>query len=688
MPRHLGSRAVIAHIKVGIRNVALAQTSLSFSRLIPLLHGNTIISFRQVSGHYEVTHAPRVRTQLFPMRRSLRTRIASGFIFKQSTFGAYPVPMENAMLMIRLLHLPTRRKGLLPGVIHLSIISNGVYTPSQIFKQKLFLNSLVREYADNARRVLGVSGCPSHPSVSGLCNNEKNTESGSTLQNLFTPNNHKRPPTKVMRELQPNVRDISEAMMKTSEKKKALFNTNMLFVIYGQFLDHEIVSTPGERIDREASMPIRDRKTGLFMSFTRAGILRYHYKQCCTANYFTGNVWQQPTFNRLTSFIDGGAIYGSNHLRANVLRTFRDGKIVMKRLGKEMYLPFNSPSHLMFTLKNEPRNHDRSLFTTGDTRVNENVFLTAIHTIFAREHNRVCGLLREWYRHHRRKNRKFQTDEWLYQIAKQIVTAEFQSITYNEFLPRLLGKHALPKYRRYNSKVDARISTYHSSFAYRFGHSAIWDTYDILDRKGSLHTVTMKDLFFNTKKFLLFGMDNLFNSMFDTPAAAVDEQVVDSLRNFLFNPKGRHILDLAALNLHRSRDLGIPSYLGVQSVMKSGTGLNNILPEFRDKLLKIYGRADKIDAFIGGLCEQKRPGSLVGPLFWAVNTDQFLRLRDGDRHFYKNMKWHNSIRNMPIVKKILKDEIRISHVIFPNADLVPGQFEEGVSLFSTASRAL
>lgn len=69
---------------------------------------------------------------------------------------------------------------------------------------------------------------------------------------------------------------------------------------------------------------------------------------------------------------------------------------------------------------------------TGDSRVNEQPGLTAIHTIWMREHNRVARQLKalnpSW------------NDETVFQEARRFVVAEMQHITYNEWLPIIVGE--------------------------------------------------------------------------------------------------------------------------------------------------------------------------------------------------------------------------------------------------------
>ena len=71
----------------------------------------------------------------------------------------------------------------------------------------------------------------------------------------------------------------------------------------------------------------------------------------------------------------------------------------------------------------------------GDVRSGENVGLTSLHTVFAREHNRIVDELAD--------RDPDLSDDALYTLARRVVETEIQKITYDEFLPKILGEGAL-----------------------------------------------------------------------------------------------------------------------------------------------------------------------------------------------------------------------------------------------------
>lgn len=70
-------------------------------------------------------------------------------------------------------------------------------------------------------------------------------------------------------------------------------------------------------------------------------------------------------------------------------------------------------------------------FASGDARSNENLHLTSMHLIWARHHNYIAKSLQEINPH--------WDDETVFQESRKLVGAQIQHITYNEFVPILLG---------------------------------------------------------------------------------------------------------------------------------------------------------------------------------------------------------------------------------------------------------
>lgn len=144
--------------------------------------------------------------------------------------------------------------------------------------------------------------------------------------------------------------------------------------------------------------------------------------------------------NQLTSYIDGSMIYGNNVERQKSVRLHQGGLLNYTiRDGNCEYLPLkkdNSSSNPDDCAL--PAHSHQRCYYAGDIRASEVVHTTVLQTIYLREHNRIARRLL--------KLNPNWCDERLFQEARRIVVAEIQHVTYNEFLPRLLGQSTMTKY--------------------------------------------------------------------------------------------------------------------------------------------------------------------------------------------------------------------------------------------------
>ena len=394
---------------------------------------------------------------------------------------------------------------------------------------------------------------------------------------------------------------------------------------FGQFLDHDIgLAKGGSSESFDILVPTGDP---YFDPLGSGTALIYMDRSAYDAN--TGVTKPREQINTVTAFIDASHIYGSDATRAAWLRTFSGGQLKERVTAAGRLLPLNDG-----TLANDNplQLPATSLSAAGDVRANEQSGLTTLHIAFLREHNyhaaRLAALHPDW------------NDERLYQEARRIVGAEMQRITVNEFLPALLG-HGLPPYRGYNSRVNPGIGNTFATAAYRFGHSQVGPDIGVTNASFvEIASLDLADIFFNPDVIPASGgIDPIVRYMAIDNAQRIDNLVVDPLRNFLFGPPGAGGFDLAALNIQRGRDHGLGSYNEVRADFRLPrvTAFNQITTNapVAAALELVYGDVNRIDAWVGILAEDHLPGSSVGPTADAVITDQFRRLRDGDRFWYQ-----------------------------------------------------
>jgi peroxidase len=465
-------------------------------------------------------------------------------------------------------------------------------------------------------------------SIDGTGNNLLNPEWGSTDEALLriTTVEYDDGISLPAGEDRPSAREVSNAVSDQPELVANERQLTDLLWLWGQFIDHDITLT--ENADPLEAMPVDVPAGDVYFDPTGTGDVDISFFRS-TYLHDTGYSTDNPRlqYNQITAFLDGSVIYGSDAERAEALRAFEGGRLIV---SEGDLLPMNEAG------LDNAGGTSSSLFLAGDIRANENVALTAMQTLWVREHNRIADQLAdehpEW------------NDERIFQHARQIVTAELQAITYNEFLPALLGPDALGPYLGYDPGVNADISNIFSTAAYRFGHSMLSTELLRLNNDGSViddGNISLSAAFFAPQEIVAHGIDSLLLGAASQTAQEIDTQVVDDVRNFLFGPPGAGGFDLASLNIQRGRDHGLADYnqaridLGLEPVADFADITSDVA--LQQKLAEVYGDVNNVDVWVGGLAEDHVPGSSVGELIQTVLVDQFQRIRAGDRFWYQNV---------------------------------------------------
>ena len=429
----------------------------------------------------------------------------------------------------------------------------------------------------------------------------------------------------------PNPREISNIVV-AGESDDSTEGLSGFMYAWGQFIDHDLdLSKSDGKSFINITIPADDPVfvPGSEIPLTRAVI-----------DPATGVPGHPATaVNSITGWLDASMVYGSDAVTAANLR-LPDGHMKTSAGGN---LPIGADG----------------MFQAGDVRAAENPDLTALQALFVREHNYQVDRLQDLHPN--------WSGDQLYDNARAIVGAEIANITYDEFLPHLLGPDAIAPYHGYDPTVDPTITEEFAGAAYRFGHSIVSAELGQINEFGfETNNQDLKEAFFETPaQFTEAGTaDSLLRALASETHPALDEHIVDDLRNFLFDPPDG--MDLAAINIERGRDLGLGTLnetreaLGLKAYQSFDEISSN--PETAANLATAFGGdVNKVDLWTGGLSENHADGALVGETFQTIIADQFTALRDGDRLFYENQGFDNKTLQMI-------ESTTLSDVIVRNTD--------------------
>ena len=360
--------------------------------------------------------------------------------------------------------------------------------------------------------------------------------------------------------------------------------------MWGQFIDHTISLREGG--DEELVVPY-DSDDPLEEFTNDLGAIATTRS---AASDGTGDDTAREQTNTVSSYIDAFAVYGGSDERLDWLRegsvdgdpTNNDASLLLV----DGYLPTSDARPDAETpavdLQGRLRADPSAAVVAGDVRANENIGLTAVHTLFALEHNRIVDLLPD-----------DMDEQTKFEIAQRSVAALQQYITYNEFLPAM-GVD-LDDYTGYDPTVDPSItnefatvgyrahSTIHGEFEGEIDRSEITDA-EIEQLEAGGVEVTVDDTvvefaiplgvaFGNPGLLTDVGLGNMLAGLASEAAYANDEQIDNQLRSVLFQVPGPDVEnpadcldgteiagcftvvnDLGAIDVIRAADHGMPSY--------------------------------------------------------------------------------------------------------------------------------
>jgi peroxidase len=466
----------------------------------------------------------------------------------------------------------------------------------------------------------------------------------------------------------PSARVVSNAVARQPNLRPNQRGASDFLWQWGQFLDHDLDETPAA--DPAEAFPVAVPSGDPEFDPSGSGTVTIGLNR--SAYEMVSGVRQQKS--AITAWIDASQVYGSDAARAAALRA-NDGTGRLRVTESQHGDLLPTHSETLAALPPVP-----GFFVAGDVRVNEQVGLIAIHTLFMREHNFWAGL------YHAANPEA--SDEETYQFARMIVGAEMQAVTYREFLPTLLGPAAIKPYRGYKTDVDPTISNEFATAAYRLGHSLLSPTLLRLGADGAeieAGSLSLANSFFQPQQVTDHGVDPILRGLATGRAQELDEWLIDDVRNFLFGAPGAGGFDLASLNIQRGRDHGLPSF----AQMRGALGLRPV-KRFQDvnpnrqvaaELDAAYESPADIDLWIGGLAEADRAGSMVGETFHRILVDQFTRLRDGDRFWYEKTLPAEMVRmiNAQTLSVIIHRNTKIGQEVGRNAFMAPPPRRNGVA---------
>lgn len=550
-----------------------------------------------------------------------------------------------------------------------NLMTNFNLTPQQseqAFKAVSFVNSVTGNCPRPVQCPRGSENFK-YRTADGRCNNKNNPDWGMA----FSPFNRLLPPMygdgfdspRVIGsngQLLPSARIVS-ATVGPDNVNAMSDKLTFLTMQWGQFIDHDITGAATTRSQDGKSIKCCDpameqnpelRHPACFVIeiprndpfFGKVGRTCLSFVRSSPAPRVGCAFGQREQLNQLSSYIDGGMVYGKSVEDHRRLRSFKDGKLKASIVDGTDFLPQKAEGCSI----PRPKRQTQGCFFSGDGRVNVQANLVVMHALFLRHHNRIAGQLQQINPH--------WNDEILFQETRRIVIAQIQMITYNEFLPVVLGGKTMQDFNlkiqpngqysnSYDGNINAGIVSAFATAAYRM-HTLIPRSLDFVSDQGKVGHIDLSETFNNPSVLYERGaFTHLLNGMSTESSSEYDSFFTNQISQHMFRPFGANSgIDLIAVNIQRGRDHGLPPFNAFRSKcglrpLKTWEDMSTVMRAGAVQALRsVYSSPEDIDLFVGGVAEMPESGSnsLVGPTFACIIGEQFWKIKDGDRFWFEN----------------------------------------------------
>ncbi|KAL4218779.1 Prostaglandin G/H synthase 2 [Mactra antiquata] len=317
------------------------------------------------------------------------------------------------------------------------------------------------------------------------------------------------------------------------------------------------------------------------------------FAQHFTHQFFKTDFKRGPGFQWGGHGVDVSHVYGKDKHSENILRSFHNGKLRMQEINGEMWPLLTKdadvPMHYPERVPQEIR------FAVGhkDFGLLPGLFMYA--TIWMREHNRVCDILKgehpEW------------DDERLFQTTKLVILGETIKIVVEDYVQHLSNYRYQLTFKP--ELLFGESHQYSNRITAEFNHMYHWHPLMPEEFNISGTTYTVSDFLFRPDLVVKHGMKDFVEGLMNQRAGA-----------FTHHNHNKYTLPVAKQTILHGRTLRYQSFnqyrerfgLRAYRSFEEMTGETEVARDLEE----MYGDINAVEFYVGIVVEKTRPHAMFG----------------------------------------------------------------------------